>query len=54
MDWISAKKHCIERNWHWSLDFIEKCENEFVEMEKEIRKLKDQQKADRLYNSCNY
>ena len=54
MDWTSAKKHCIENNWQWSLEFIEKCEIEFREIENENRKLKDQQKADRLYNSCSY
>ena len=54
MDWKSAKNHCIEKNWQWSLEFIEKCEKEFGEIENENKKLKDQQKADRLYNSCNY
>ncbi len=54
MDWEIEKKHCKERNWQWTLALIEKCQKEMEELETENKKLKDQQKAQRLYNSCNY
>ncbi len=54
MDWESAKKHCIDRNWEWSLDLIEKCQKEIEDLKAENEKLKAQGKAYRLYNSCNY
>ena len=54
MDWESAKKHCIECNWKWSLEFIDQAEKEMKELEEKVKKYEDQQKAQRLYNSCNY
>ena len=54
MDWESAKNHCKERNWKWTLNFIDKCQKEMEDLESENKKLKDQQKADRLFNACNY
>ena len=54
MDWESAKKHCTERNWNWSLDLIVQAEKEMQELEEKLKKHEDQQKANRLYNSCNY
>ncbi len=54
MDWESARKHCIERNWHWSLELIETAEKEINELEERLKKCEDLQKAQRLYNSCNY
>ena len=54
MDWESAKKHCTERNWNWSLAFIAQAEKEMQELEGKLKKHEDQQKANRLYNSCNY
>ena len=54
MDWESAKKHCSERNWIWSLEFIKEAQKEMQALEGKIKKLEDKQKADRLYNSCNY
>ena len=54
MDWESAKKHCTERNWQWSLDLINQAKKEVEELEAKIKKLEDQQKAQRLYNACNF
>ena len=54
MDWDSAKKYCSERNWQWSLDLIKEAQKEMEGLEKKIKKLEDQEKANRLYNSCNY
>ena len=54
MDWESAKKHCKERNWDWSLELINQAEKEMEDLETENKMLKDQQKAQRLYNACNY
>ena len=54
MDWDSAKQHCSERNWNWSLDFINKAEKETKDLEERLKKLEDQQKANRLYNACNF
>ena len=54
MDWESARKHCIERNWNWSLEVIDQAEQEFKELEDKLKKCQDQQKAQRLYNACNY
>ena len=54
MDWESARNHCIERNWNWSLDLIDQAKSEMEEMEEKIKKLECQQNAQRLYNSCNY
>ena len=54
MDWESAKKHCTERNWNWSLALIDQAEKEMQELEGKLKKYEDQQKANRLYNSCNY
>ncbi len=54
MDWESARKHCKEKNWQWSLELINQAQQEMEELEKKIKKLEDQQKAQRLYNACNY
>ncbi len=54
MDWESAKEHCVNRKWDWSLEFIEQAEKEMNDLETKIKKLEDQQKAQRLYNACNY
>ena len=54
MDWDSAKQHCTERNWHWSLELINQVQKEMEDLEKKLKKCEDQQKANRLYNSCNY
>ncbi len=54
MDWDSAKKHCTERNWQWSLTLISQAQKEMEELEKKVKKMEDQQKAQRLYNACNY
>ena len=54
MDWESARKYCTERNWKWSLELIDQAQKETQELEAKIKKLEAQQKAHRLYNSCNY
>ncbi len=54
MDWESARKHCTERNWEWSLELIDQAEKEIKELEEKLKKCQDQQKAQRLYNACNY
>ena len=54
MDWDSAKKHCKDRNWDWSLDFINQAQREMEELTQKLNKLEEQQKAQRLYNACNY
>ncbi len=54
MDWKSARKHCSDRNWQWSLELIDQAEKEIKELEEKLQKCQDQIKADRLYNSCNY
>ena len=54
MDWSSARKHCEDRKWDWSLDLINKAQKEMEELQAKVKKLEDQQKANRLYNACNY
>ncbi len=54
MDWESAKKHCKDRNWDWTLSIINQAQKEMEELEEKVKKLEDQEKAQRLYNSCNY
>ncbi len=54
MDFEAAKAHCKARNWLWSLDLIEAMEIEVETLKSENEKLKSQQKAHRLYNSCNF
>ena len=54
MDWESARKHCLEKNWLWSLDLINQAQKEMEDLEAKVQKLEDQQKAQRLYNSCNF
>ena len=54
MDWDSAKQHCNERNWQWSLELINQAQKEMEALEKKIKKYEEQQKANRLYNTCNY
>ena len=54
MDWDAAKKHCALRKWQWSLDLISQAQKEMEELEDKIKKLEDQQKAQRLYSACNF
>ena len=54
MDWDSAKRHCIEQKWQWSLELIKQAQKEMEELEMKLKKCEDQQKASRLYNSCNF
>tara|TARA_Y100001968_G_C19093550_1_gene588914 strand:- start:393 stop:557 length:165 start_codon:yes stop_codon:yes gene_type:complete len=54
MDWEAARKHCNERNWQWSLNLIDQVQMEMEELEEKIKKFESLQKAQRLYNSCNY
>ena len=54
MDWDSAKRHCNERNWQWSLELINQAQKEMEALETKLKKCEDQQKANRLYNACNY
>ncbi len=54
MDWVAIKKHCSEKNWQWSLEQINRCQKEIEALEIENKKLKEQLKAQRLYNACNY
>jgi len=54
MDWESARKHCTERNWKWSLELIDQAEKEMKELEEKVKKYEDQEKAQRLYNACNF
>ena len=54
MDWNAAKKYCAQRKWEWSLEFINQAEKEMKVLEDKLKKCEDQQKAQRLYNACNY
>ena len=54
MDWESARQHCKEHNWQWSLAFIAEAQKEMEALEEKVKKLEAQQKAQRLYNACNY
>ena len=54
MDWKSARKHCEEKKWQWSLELINQAQQEMELLEEKIKKLEAQQKAQRLYNACNY
>tara|TARA_Y100001968_G_scaffold327318_1_gene372091 strand:+ start:13732 stop:13896 length:165 start_codon:yes stop_codon:yes gene_type:complete len=54
MDWEEAKNHCTERNWQWSLNFIEEAQKEIEALEAKVKMLEDQQNAQRLYNACNF
>ncbi len=54
MDWDSAKRHCTEKNWNWSLEIIKQAQIEMEELEMKLKKCEDQQKANRLFNACNY
>jgi len=54
MDWDSAKQHCKERKWQWSLELINQAQKEMEELETKLKNCEDQQKANRLYNACNY
>ena len=54
MDWDAAKKHCEDKNWQWSLDLINQAQNEIDKLEAKVKKLEAQQKAQRLYNACNF
>ncbi len=54
MDLEHAKAHCKDRNWQWTLDLINKVQQEMKTLESENKKLKEQLNAQRLYNSCNF
>ena len=54
IDWESAKRHCKERNWSWSLELIDEAQKEMHDLEAKLKKYEDKEKANRLYNSCNY
>ena len=54
MNWETERKHCQEKGWSWSLDLINRFEKEMEALEAENKRLKDQQKAQRLYNACNF
>tara|TARA_Y100001968_G_scaffold321510_1_gene356091 strand:+ start:2153 stop:2317 length:165 start_codon:yes stop_codon:yes gene_type:complete len=54
MDWEAARLHCSDRDWTWSLKLIDQAEKEMKELEEKLKWYEDQQKAQRLYNSCNY
>ncbi len=54
MDWDYAKKHCNERNWHWSLELINQVQKEMESLKTKLKKCEDQQKANRIFNTCNY
>ena len=54
MECESARQHCIERNWQWSLELIDQAEKEIKDLEGKLKKYEDQEKANRLYNACNY
>ena len=54
MNWESEKNYCKERDWQWTMAFIDRCQQEMEAIEAENKKLKDQQKAQRLYSACNY
>ncbi len=54
MDWEAAKKHCKERKWDWSLNFILEAQEEVMQLEEKLKKLEAQQRAQRLYSSCNF
>ena len=51
MDWDSAKQHCNERNWQWSLELINQAQKEMEDLETKLKKCEDQQKACLLYTS---
>ncbi len=42
MDWNAAKAYCIEKNWKWTLNLIDKCQKEMEELKNENVKLKRQ------------
>ncbi len=41
MDWESARRHCKERNWQWSLDLIDRAEKEAKQLEEKLREYED-------------
>ncbi len=42
MNWNSAREHCKEKNWKWTMDLINKCQKEMEALEAENVKLKRQ------------
>ena len=42
MDWDVARKHCIERDWKWTLELIVAFQKEMEELKDENVKLKRQ------------
>ncbi len=42
MNWNSAKEHCKERDWKWTLNLIDIYQKEMEELKKENLKLKRQ------------
>ena len=37
MDWESARKHCKEKDWQWSLELINQAQQEMEELEKKVK-----------------
>ena len=42
IDWNTARNHCIEKNWNWTLDLLDKYHKEMEELKEENVKLKRQ------------
>ena len=42
IDWNTARKHCTEKNWKWTLALIDKYQKEMEELKDENVKLKRQ------------
>ena len=42
MDWNTARAHCKEKNWKWTLDLIDKYQQEMEGLKDENVKLKRQ------------
>ena len=42
MDWDTARAHCKEKNWKWTLDLIDTYQKEMEELKGENVKLKRQ------------
>ena len=42
MDWNAARQSCTEKDWKWTMDLIDKYQNEMEELKAENVKLKRQ------------
>ncbi len=42
MDWDLVRKHCTAKNWKWTLDLIDQCQEEMEELKDENLKLKSE------------